>query len=396
MILEGMGEKFSANYISRAIEQQTFDLENAPFDIADAKLVPDPGACVKCPFNSINTGSLFGDGKRVCSKSSCYSLKKQEVLLELIEKSKKDGTILIPKMQSYNLENSENILVRSILHENGFKLHLPDDVDIMTKPQKPTKESVWKENHYRDYSPEEMKDELKSEMEEYKEFLEEYKNALENDYVKGILFDTKTYLHENIFMKFYSAATKSVGKVPLGKKKMDDCTPSEKIDKMNARELRKKHIEANKQFEEVIAAIKESDYINCKKGLTQDEMTAFCISLHQDHVGWSSEFDGYDKLYGKNNRKDSAKMVATFRKNYNKAIFNKLVRYMLLKNVHMGEMNHNNNLPNHAFFTAVEPFCKKEIEEIENTFAAKTKKREERLKERVSELEKELSALKSA
>jgi ParB family chromosome partitioning protein len=51
------------------IKDQTYDLEKAPFDISDKKLVAKAGACSDCPFNAANQGNLFGDGKMVCTKS---------------------------------------------------------------------------------------------------------------------------------------------------------------------------------------------------------------------------------------------------------------------------------------------------------------------------------------
>ena len=47
--------------------------------------------------------------------------------------------------------------------------------------------------------------------------------------------------------------------------KMADCTPEEQIVKINEREIRKKQIENNKQFEEIVNMVRETDYINTKK-----------------------------------------------------------------------------------------------------------------------------------
>ncbi|WP_255505998.1 ParB/RepB/Spo0J family partition protein [Mesonia sp. K4-1] len=54
MMLETMGENFNAHQINRMIKDQTYDLEKAPFDVADRKLVAKSGACIECPFNAAN------------------------------------------------------------------------------------------------------------------------------------------------------------------------------------------------------------------------------------------------------------------------------------------------------------------------------------------------------
>ncbi len=46
---------------------------------------------------------------------------------------------------------------------------------------------------------------------------------------------------------------------------MEQCTPDEKIQKINDKEERKKWIENNKQFEEVANIVRETNYISLKK-----------------------------------------------------------------------------------------------------------------------------------
>ena len=101
MMLETMGEDFSAHQINRMIKDQTYDLDKAPFDVEDKKLVAKAGSCIECPFNAANQGNLFGDGTMVCTKSACYETKKSKSFLNLIEKSKKENILLIPEIRKY-------------------------------------------------------------------------------------------------------------------------------------------------------------------------------------------------------------------------------------------------------------------------------------------------------
>ncbi|WP_240338054.1 ParB/RepB/Spo0J family partition protein [Gelidibacter japonicus] len=101
MMLETMGEEFNAHQINRMINNRTYDLEKAPFDVSDKILVPKAGACIECPFNAANQGNLFGEGKMVCTKSACFETKKSKYFLNLIEKSKKESVLLIPEIRQY-------------------------------------------------------------------------------------------------------------------------------------------------------------------------------------------------------------------------------------------------------------------------------------------------------
>ena len=113
MMLETMGEDFNAHQINRMIKDQTYDLEKAPFDVQDKKLVTKAGSCIECPFNAANQGNLFGDGKMVCTKSACYETKKSKSFLNLIEKSKKENILLIPEIRKYWVEEENNQIVIS-------------------------------------------------------------------------------------------------------------------------------------------------------------------------------------------------------------------------------------------------------------------------------------------
>ena len=86
-------------------------------------------------------------------------------------------------------------------------------------------------------------------------------------------------------------------------------------------------------------------------------------------------------------------MVGYFKKKFKKEIFHKLIRYLLTKQVHFGESNHVNNLTNISFYNAMRGYYKSKISGIEKEYAEKRDKREERLKERIKVLEKQIQEL---
>lgn len=395
MMLETMGEDFNAHQVNRMIKDQTFDLEKAPFDVADKKLIVKAGACNECPFNAANQGNLFGDGKMVCTKSACYESKKSRSFLNLIEKSKKEKILLIPEIQKYWADEELNQLIIAQLENSGLKVYLLNDVEIIERPIEPTIEAIKEEYQHYDYSEEQLTEEYNDVLETYSEELETYNSAKENGFLNGIVFHPETYRQKEVFVKIVekSKSESTTHSAPLADRKMADCTHEEQIVKINEREIRKKQIENNKQFEEVVQMIRETDYIDTKKTLSVDEMVAFSISLFENNVDYTAQQKCFSKFLGDTSKMTRVETVAHFKKNFKKEIFHKLIRYILTKQVHFGESNHFNNLTNISFYNAMQGYYKSKIADIENSYAEKRNKREARLKERIAVLEKKIQEL---
>lgn len=395
MMLETMGEDFNAHQVNRMIKDQTFDLEKASFDIADKKLIVKAGACIECPFNAANQGNLFGDGKMVCTKATCYESKKSKSFLNLIEKSKKEQIILVPEIQKYWADEERNQLIIAQLENSGLKVYLLDDVEIIERPIEPTLEAIKEEYQHYDYSEEQLKEEYNDVLETYTEELETYNSAKENGFLNGIVFHTETYRHKEVFVKIVekSKSESTTHSAPLADRKMADCTPEEQIVKINEREIRKKQIENNKLFEEVVEMIRETKYIETKKTLSVDEMVAFSLSLYENNVGYSSQQKYFTGLLGDTSKMTRIEIVENFKKKFKKETFHKLIRYILTKQVHFGESNHVNNLTNISFYNAIQGYYKTKIGNIKKEYEEKRSKREERLKERITILEKQIQEL---
>lgn len=395
MMLETMGEDFNALQINQMIKNQTYDLEKAPFDVTNEKLVSNVGACTKCPFNAANQGNLFGDGKMVCTKSACYETKKNKSFLNLIEKSKKDNVLLIPEIRKCWMDDDNNQLIISQLENNGLKVYLIDDVELIEEPIKPTMETIKVEYQHYDYSEDELKAELEEAIQNYKQELETYNSAKENGFVNGIVFHPKTYLHKDVYVKIIenSKSESTSYSEPMANRKMAECTPEEQIIKINERETRKRHIENNKQFEDMVQMIRETDYIHKNKTLSIDEMVAFSLTLFENNVDYVGRQKYFSKLLGNTSKLTDVETVEHFKKNFKKEIFYKLIRYILTKQVHFGESNHVNNLTNISFYNAMQGYYKTKITNIEKEYAEERNKRETRLKERIEVLEKQIQEL---
>ncbi|UGU15439.1 ParB/RepB/Spo0J family partition protein [Sinomicrobium kalidii] len=397
MMLESLGGEFHANRLKRMVNNQTFDLANAPFDLSDKKLLPKAGACTLCPFNAANQGNLFGNGKMVCTRTACFENKKAKTLLNLIERAKKEKLLLVPDINPYWVNEEHNQLVMTQMEKQGLTIHLPDELEIIEEPIEPTSEIIKEKKRFYNYTDEELQEDLDEAMTAYKEAKEQYDTALDHGFEKGILLHTDSYKTGKIFVKIRetSGEEETTRVLPLEQRKMSECTPAEQIIKIKAREERKKEIENNKLFEEVVEMIRETNYIDTDKPLSADEMAAFAIALYENNIGYYDQSQYFKGFYGDTVKMSREEIVANFRKNFKEATLNRLIRFLLTRQVHFGEYNHTNDRTNIAFYTAVQKYHKADIDTIEARYAEARDKREKRLKERVTALQKQVRAMES-
>lgn len=395
MMLESLDGEFHRKRLKRMVDDQTFDLTDAPFDLSDEKLLPEAGACILCHFNAANQGNLFGEGKMVCTRAVCFESKKTKTLLNLIERTKKENLLLVPKISQYWKDEEQNQVVISQMEKQGFTVHLTDDLEIIEEPVQPTLESIKEIYRHHKYSDKELQTELEEAMEEHMLARERFDTASDHGFNKGVLLHTDTYKTQEVFVKIKEAYAKKVGTLVLSleKRKMAECTPDEQIIKIHARENRKKEIENNKLFEEVVQMVRKTDYIDMDKPLSMDEMAAFAISLYENNIGYYDKREHFLGFFDDTEDISGEEIVDHFRKNFKVEIFNRLIRILLTRQVHFGESNHSNDRTNMAFYTAVQQYYKTDIDNIVAGYAETRDNREKRIRERVTSLQKQVKAL---
>lgn len=378
--LEGSYQEYK---IKSAFRNSVFNLENAPFDINNKELYAKAGACTVCPFNSINAGNLFGDNKQICSKSSCFNIKKDKGLLKLIKDAKKSKCLIIGNYYQSRRNTEEIIFFESILKENGLTPYCRDEVHLERQPILPTLEQTKIDYDHMEWSEEEIKEQLKVDLEEYKEELDTYNAALAKGYKTSLIIDAGDYKKSTMIAKLKEKETYHEASKSIDKKKMAECTPNEKIIKIKQRAQRKEHIEKNKEFVEISDIVRNSKYVQQTKTLSKEEMTAFCISLYENAIGYFDK-DIIKNFYPKNNKKTPLDTIDKFHATFEKSKFNQLVRIFITKNLHFEEKNHLNDFSNIGFYKAVKPYCKKEIEIIESNYEKRKIEREEKNQKRIN------------
>ncbi|MCR9228233.1 MAG: ParB/RepB/Spo0J family partition protein [Flavobacteriaceae bacterium] len=136
------------------------------------------------------------------------------------------------------------------------------------------------------------------ESEEQKLMLESMEGDFQEHRVKRMIDNRSFDLTQAIYVKIREESDDRGSDVKsLEKRKMSECTPAEQIIKINTRELRKKEIENNNQFKDVVEMIRETDYIDQKKALSIDEMVAISISLFENNIGYYGQRKHFEDFF---------------------------------------------------------------------------------------------------
>lgn len=68
------------------------ELKGAPFDQADAKLLPEAGSCKKCPKRTGNDRANYPDGRAdICTDTACFALKVEAANKRLLDNAAEEG-----------------------------------------------------------------------------------------------------------------------------------------------------------------------------------------------------------------------------------------------------------------------------------------------------------------
>jgi len=400
-ILEVLGENFYEHQLNNILNAQSHNLANAPFDLKDENLLKNDPSCNTCPSNSINNGNLFGDEKMICTGSACYALKKQVSLLNLVEFFKKENVKVVLDISNYSLDNESTVLVTNLLAKHKFSIDTREGVKIIneptepTKPIKPTLKSVREDSNpelgkdeiqaefdeQMEYYDEEL-DDYKVELEEYNDDLAEYKETIKNA-LKCYLFNVNKYSYQTVYYRDNEIAS-SIAQSTVDKK-MDDCNNEEKILKIKNNEARKVQIQTNGLFQQYTEMVDKDTYINQETPLTAEELKSACISMFSKCVGWNEK----DKLF-KGFIGNDSNLVKQYKKvKSSEQMLNKLIRYVIADTFSLGEQNHQNNLVNMGYYNALLPTHKEQFEDADKGYNERKIKREERIDERIEELQKD-------
>jgi ParB family chromosome partitioning protein len=181
-----------ANYF----KSMTANLNDAPFDINDAKLIEDRGSCVGCSFNTASS-QLFPEfeGKPRCANTVCFNKKKATTLQITIENAQREE---MPICIGYYLNEALKPFLKGVQY---YTNHLFDELE------EPVRSEYFSDTGFFFGDPdagsefeseEEWREEFNSNERRYQDADAEYKKALKksNDYVRAL------YLNNDLTWKY--------------------------------------------------------------------------------------------------------------------------------------------------------------------------------------------------
>lgn len=386
---------FSIGNTKYYISRHKYDLKNAPFNTRDKKLLPEVGACTGCPFNSASLKELFPDlaKQAVCSNKTCFKNKcladAEAKIRSVLETHQPEALIL-----GYCVSDEIQSLMDTMPEIATITRYSQDDVQVLYEPVQPTKDD------YTSYSKEKgrevmMRDRYSAALREYKEDMTAYRQQVgAKGTQKGLLLR-----NEKIAAVFYNplkrntaaanqATAKEVQQAIRENTATKDLLTAE-IERLKNRENRSKELDSEKTqvklHEQFCEHLQEG---KLKPALTKADMVGLRLiafnSLNYSSrtlaekklfpKGWKDSTDFYEKLAG---------------------LTNEQVAY-LIRAVISGNGESKSPLQNHAFcLYKMAEDAGLDIKSIEAEQAAVAERREERLKERLQELQERIKKISS-
>jgi ParB family chromosome partitioning protein len=139
-------EDFSLGELSYELRPYTYNLTKAPFDVKDKKLVPEAGACTRCPFNTATMSTLFPEEAEhaICTNRTCYhnkcSMHYQLRLAGLF--GEKPNAIVVSSHISESLKRA----VEAFPESTGLPVYDRHSVQLVNPPQAPDQKDYTEDN----------------------------------------------------------------------------------------------------------------------------------------------------------------------------------------------------------------------------------------------------------
>jgi hypothetical protein len=261
---------WNLNNFKNRIENFQLDLDDAPFDIKNAKLDKKAGACVKCIHNTAAVSSLFpeDDLDARCTNRPCFNNKSRLTILSQLAQAIKENPDLPIACESTEDLDKFCTADEPLLQNKTFLIEDVDYYNIVDQPTLPLQEN------YNDYEEEEDNiTEYNSALEEYQQNLENYNLKVEEgSYKKAILVNGEqtgsivfltplTERSESNYSSNCHAVPEHKAKdyqEALQNKTLTKEIVQAEISRLEAREDRAKELDKNKLQEAIYADFKEN------------------------------------------------------------------------------------------------------------------------------------------
>lgn len=386
---------FNLKYI---LDRFKYDLTRAPFNIKDKNLLEDIGACSRCPFNTATLKTLFPDEAKeaVCTNRNCYQKKCTAHFVKTVSKAFEEHQ---PEALLFYNNPSEELIsaLESIPGANELPRFARYEVTSFAPPELPDKEDYTNEDEEDSETPAFDETGYNEAMDEYNSELEEYKRLLQSGEVKKGLFISGGKI-EMIPFTFERSSTSNTYKSNVTAKqvqeamKQGEATPDllrQEIERINAREQRQQELDQEKIYEQIHKSFSEklADVSNNGDMTTADLVAArFLIYYNLDYSA-KYQVEEVLSIKGDEQKQNLFDVFANLTEQQHSYLIRKAI---------LGK--HESKLPTHfvsQFMYKTAGAAGIDIAAIESEQQQKAAARQERQKERVEQLEKEIKKLES-
>lgn len=383
-IFKALNGNYEDYFINDLIENEASDLTKVIWDLKDDSF-SNKLDCFSCPFNSANQGNLFGVDTPTCTKKACFSLKEFETLARTVEQAKSEKRGIVFDVYGGWLDSTERFQVERVSKLTEF---IPKDKvsQVMEKPEPITWDEFLedsKELNGKDFKLSECKKDFKKESDDYNTALNDYNSLPGNE---AYYLCLNTFRIKNI-IKYTEKEIKETPR-SISSKKMVDCTNEEKIQKIKAKEVRKKEIEASKKHLEhyKMSFEENSSYIDYKADLSQLERLTFMFGVIQS-IDWDERDEFIGRIFKKHKIAKPNQNIKKLLPKVTDELFNMFVRkYISCKvTVHDSSTPLDNEV-NFGFHEIIKEYFPEEIKAIEVKYKQEEQVRVKRLEERIKDL----------
>lgn len=396
---EGWKDKpdFRLRNVHHSLAYFSNDLKKAPFDPKDKTLLPEAGACTKCPSNTATLKSLFPEMAKeaICKNLSCYQHKcTAHFSLRLA------AALLEHEPQAILTRSNTPAAIVAAIAANATAAGLPQRDYYSTYTINPP-EAPDPEDYFTDDEEEPQLDETayQEACAEYEEEMADYRSSIQSGtYSKGILI-TSTAIEIVYFNSDpqhpYNSATKGV-KPATAKEvaeaiKQGSATPEllqGEIDRIQQREKRSKEIDRQKVVDEVHAALETQLENQRAQALTPADEVAARLLIFQ-LLGYSGEGMFFSRIMDDEEERPEGTAQYHWLANLSPENYSQLIRTALARKP---ESKLAHNITGHALYQVAEQ-AGVAVTDIEQQQAEKAKKREERQEEKIAALQAKLTKL---
>ncbi|RKR80668.1 ParB/RepB/Spo0J family partition protein [Mucilaginibacter gracilis] len=395
---------FKIHNLRYVLSRYKYDLNNAPFNIKDKKLIPNMGACTNCPFNTATLKSLFPELSKeaTCTNRDCYQSKCNAQFIQMFTT---EFAAQPPQALLYEWGLSDRIkkLLNSITGVAELPTYGKNEVTVINAPVKPEREDYFEtgygleDDEYdgaEEETPEFNEAGYQIALQEYEADTEEYNQLIQSSDLFKALLVSETKVVPVLFLLGVSSAPTNNGAVVSAKEvqeaiKTGNATPELlvlEIGRLNSREQRAKELDSEKVHVNIHTAFVELNKdMNNVNALTTADLVAARLLVYQS-LDWSTRSSVKDVLFNAENRELPIYEIM-------EKLTEQQYSYMIRKAI-AGKSE--SKLPGNDTGEVLQKVAESagvNIAQIEQEQQEKTDKRTEKLQQRISDLQKKIDIL---